>query len=81
LSGERTEDKPLAHYGRASFKGIKNHYLKKVHGNDIASLVLICDYNNMAHDAVLSNFAGSVTKAENSCPVAPNGLSAVVVAP
>jgi hypothetical protein len=82
MSGERTEDKWFGHYGPATFDGIRNHYLRGLQGRpEIAGHVLICDYNNMAHEDVLSEFAGVVRTPPDVCPIAASGPSPGVVAP
>jgi hypothetical protein len=68
LSGERTEDKAAGHFGPAYFTGIRTRYLASVHGTPQAGQVLFCDYNNLAHEAVLSTFGYIVQSGASSCP-------------
>jgi hypothetical protein len=57
--------------GRSTYAGIRRYYLSGIHQQPFAHRAIICDYDRLAHDQVLKEFAGMVLQPPTSCPAGP----------
>ena len=56
-------------------RGIQEFYFNAVRGTSAAARITVCNYDNMGHEAVWTQFESWIGKPPitDSCPVAPNG--------
>jgi len=68
LSGHDTEEKRFKYFGRSTFNGLRRYYLGRIQGTALAKQTLICDYNNLSHQAVIDGYYGFVQSVRSYCP-------------
>jgi hypothetical protein len=67
LTGKVSEDQ---HGGRSTFAGLWKYYFAGIWNQSFASRAQVCDYHNLGHQQVLTDFAGMVQNPIHSCPIA-----------
>jgi hypothetical protein len=69
LTGAASEEKQN---GRSTYAGLWKYYFPAIWDQPFAGRAVVCDYDNMAHETVLTTGYGMVESNSDSCPTGPN---------
>jgi len=80
LTGLNSEEKPrrcnwVTCQGRATFHGLWTYHFAGIWNQPFAGQATVCDYNNLGHQATLSDFASIVQHPQSTCPTAAGAPS------
>lgn len=68
------KDSEMKDGNRSTYSGLWKDYFAGIWNQSFADRAVVCDYNEMGHEAVLKNFYSVVNNSNNgsACPQAPN---------
>ena len=69
LTGHDSEEHRFGRIGRSYYRGLWHYYFAGIWNKAFAGQALVCDYNNLGHEAVLKDFYGVVRYPPSGCPV------------
>jgi hypothetical protein len=72
LTGLDSEEHEDGTVGRSKYAGLWKYYFAGIWNQPFASRAQICDYNDLDHEHVLSDFAWVVNHPPSTCPPAPS---------
>jgi hypothetical protein len=75
LTGHDSEMHEAGYVGRPTYAGLWKYYFAGIWNQPFAGRAQVCDYNNLGHEEVLTDFASVVNHSPGGCPAAPNSTN------